>query len=179
MRNTESLRDGFGLFSNVHIGFCDSCRTIPIKTCLLLYWKVLLLRINLLHHLFLKSTQLILNWVILPDPVHLHSLTPRLLILHFSISWMTCDGLQFRTYSTHIPTSYQSWRKYGSYQSGFTRHMLSSNIAFRLPSRSRLMIPCFRCGFFFLHFGVPDPKHNPLNPEDLCGVCCPLATYFS
>lgn len=32
---------------------------------------------------------------------------------------------------------------------------------------------------FFLHFGVPDPKHNPLNTEDLCGVCCPLATYFS
>lgn len=94
---------------------------------------------------------------------------------------MTCDGLQFRTYSTHIPTSYQSWRKYGSYQSGFTRHMLSSNRAFRLPSRSRLMIPCFRCGFFFLHVGVADPKHNPLNPEgrrfSVRGFL-PLATCF-
>lgn len=155
MCNTESLRDGFGLFSNVHIGFCDSCRTIPIKTCFTEKYCYSGLIYSII---FSWKAQLILNWVILPDPVHLHSLTPRLLILHFSIFWMTCDGLQFRTYSTHIPTSYQSWRKYGSYQSGFTRHMLSSNRAFRLPSRSRLMIPCFRCGFFFYILGFLTPS---------------------
>lgn len=76
-------------------------------------------------------------------------------------------------HSTHIPTTFQSsliWRKYcdDMYQSVFTRHMLSSNRDLIRRPEADLW---YCCGYFFVFVftvGVADPKHYPLNPEDMC-----------
>lgn len=130
-------------------------------------WPVVLLKkmlqlrhINVAHYL-LNSTQHTLNCkYFFLDPVHLHSITPKIITnIALIISWLTFDSLPVssivRTLSDMLALE-TVWRlsKYVWWFAELTQSF---------PSEADYMIPCFRfcSGLVLLHVGVADPSTTP------------------